>query len=72
MARLTGSRQWPLCGQGKAQSPIDIPPGGRPVKGPAIEFHYQPFDLEVENTSHVIEVPVASGSYIMVDGHRPT
>jgi carbonic anhydrase len=62
--------QWPLCGQGKAQSPIDIPAGGRAVKGPAIEFHYQPFDLVVENTSHVIEVPVASGSYITVDGRR--
>jgi carbonic anhydrase len=61
--------QWPICGQGRAQSPIDIP-GGAPVKGPAIEFHYQPFDLEVENTSHVIEVPAASGGYITVDGHR--
>jgi carbonic anhydrase len=62
--------QWPICGQGRAQSPIDIPSGGRPAKGPAIEFHYQPFDLVVENTSHVIEVPVANGSYITVDGRR--
>ena len=61
--------QWPICGQGKAQSPIDIP-SGVPARGPAIEFHYQPFDLVVENTSHVIEVPVAAGSYIIVDGHR--
>jgi carbonic anhydrase len=62
--------QWPLCGQGKAQSPIDIPSAGSPAKGPAIEFHYQPFDPVIENTSHVIEVDVAKGSYIMVDGHR--
>ena len=50
--------------------PIRRFPRGAPVKGPAIEFHYQPFDLEVENTSHVIEVPAASGGYITVDGHR--
>ena len=62
--------QWPVCGQGKAQSPIEIPSGGRPTKGPAIEFHYQPFDLTVGNTSHVIEVRVAPGSFITVDAHR--
>jgi carbonic anhydrase len=62
--------QWPICGQGKAQSPIDIPAGGVTGQGPAIEFHYQPFDLEVGNTSHVIEVPAESGGYITVDGHR--
>jgi carbonic anhydrase len=62
--------RWPVCGQGRAQSPIDIPAGVRDETGPAIEFHYQPFDLVVENTSHVVEVPVANGSYIMVGGHR--
>lgn len=60
--------QWPACG-GKEQSPIDIAIGPA-TKGPAIEFHYQAFDLEVENTSHVIEVPVAKGSYITLAGHR--
>ena len=62
--------QWPLCGRGRAQSPIDIPSGVRQTKGPAIGFHYQPLDLVVENTSHVIEVPVANGSYIIVGVHR--
>lgn len=61
---------WPTCGQGRAQSPINIPSGLPNQPGPAIEFHYQPVDLVVENTSHVIEVPVANGSYIMLAGHR--
>lgn len=61
---------WPSCGHGKAQSPVDIPADIRRQSGPAIEFHYQPFNLVVENTSHVIEVPVPDGSYIMRDGHR--
>ena len=62
--------QWPVCGKGQAQSPIDIPAAGASQKGPAIQFHYQPFDLDVENTSHVIEVVVPPGSYIMVGDHR--
>lgn len=61
--------QWPTCG-GKAQSPISIPSNLRPRRGPAVEFHYQPFDLVVENTSHGIEVPAAGGGFILVDGHR--
>jgi carbonic anhydrase len=61
---------WPECGQGRAQSPINIPSGVPQKKGPAIEFHYQPFDLVLENTSHVVEVPVPNGSYITVGGHR--
>ena len=44
---------WPECGQGRAQSPINIPSGVPQKQGPAIEFHYQPFDLVVENTSHI-------------------
>src|SRR5438105_6981749 len=60
---------WPTCGQGKAQSPIDIPADISKQAGPAIEFHYQPFDLVVENTSHVVEVPVPAGSYIVLAGH---
>jgi carbonic anhydrase len=62
------AEQWPACG-GKAQSPIDIAIGPA-TKGAAIEFHYQPFDLEVSNTSHVIEVEVPKGSYITLGGHR--
>jgi carbonic anhydrase len=61
--------QWSEC-KGKAQSPIDIPAGVAGKSGPAIVFHYQPFDLEVENTSHVVEVAVAKGSYIMLGDHR--
>ena len=62
--------RWATCGQGKAQSPIDIPSGIQPQRGPAVAFHYQPFDLVVENTSHVIEVPAAKGGFITLDGHR--
>jgi carbonic anhydrase len=66
----TWVEQWPTCGRGKAQSPVDLPGGLRPQAGPAIEFHYQPFDLVVENTSHVVEVPAAKGGYIVVNGRR--
>ena len=62
--------QWPVCSKGQAQSPINIPLDGTPQKGPAIAFHYQPFDLDVENTSHVVEVVVPPGSYITVGDHR--
>jgi len=62
--------RWPTCGQGKAQSPIDIPTDIQPQRGPVVEFHYRPFDLVVENTSHVIEVPAAKGGFITLDGHR--
>ncbi len=64
------AEQWPAC-QGRAQSPVDLPASAVGQPGPAIEFHYQPLDLEVENTSHVIEVEAPAGkSYVMLDGHR--
>lgn len=49
------------CRRGGAQSPVDI--AGAVRRGlPALEFRYDDTQLEVENTGHVIEVPMPEGS----------
>lgn len=50
---------FPNCGQGTTQSPVNIrtatvaPRGGAPLK-----LHYSPGEVAVENTGHVVEVPI--------------
>ena len=45
------------CGTATSQSPVDI---SRPVRGggPSLKFIYRDNELVVENTGHVIEVPI--------------
>jgi len=45
------------CGAGTSQSPVNIS-GAVQGGGPALRFDYADADLVVENTGHVIEVPV--------------
>ena len=49
------------CGTGLSQSPVDI---ATTVSGkqPALQFRYHDEELVVENTGHVIEVPLPAGS----------
>ena len=45
------------CGTGTSQSPVDISGAAR-GGGPALRFDYPGNELVVENTGHVIEVPI--------------
>lgn len=56
---------WASC-DGRAQSPIDIEP--RASKASAIEFHYQPTAATVVDTGHTLQVSLAPGSRIEIDG----
>jgi carbonic anhydrase len=49
------------CRTSDAQSPVDIA-GAVPRDLPALEFRYEETPLEVENTGHVIEVPMPEAS----------
>jgi carbonic anhydrase len=57
-----GDIGFPTCGQGMSQSPVDI----RTDKvagygGPPLLLWYETSELTVENTGHVVEVPVPAG-----------
>ncbi len=78
-----GQIAYPLCGEGKAQSPIDIAAKGK--KGPKpklIRFNYKAVPLKIKNNGHTIQVDYAKGSTATVDGktynllqfhfHRPS
>ncbi|HUL80886.1 MAG TPA: carbonic anhydrase family protein [Gammaproteobacteria bacterium] len=74
----TGPPYWGLMGEefracrdGKAQSPIDIRDASvHAANLPAIEFHYQPSKLTINDTTHTIEVTYAPGSYVTVGNER--
>ena len=63
-ASATGPGNWgqigyPICSQGSRQSPVDIATGTvATVGGPPLLLRYEKFELEVENTGHVVEVPI--------------
>jgi len=61
--------EFKLCGQGKAQSPVDIqsPLLGRPEP---IQFMYRPTSGEIVNNGHTIQVNLGKGSAIRVGGVR--
>ncbi|MCE9575953.1 MAG: carbonic anhydrase family protein [Deltaproteobacteria bacterium] len=60
--------EWKTCGVGKAQSPIDIMP--HKSNASAIEFDYHPGKATVVDNGHTLQVNVAPGSGITIDGHR--
>ena len=74
----TGPPYWGLmgeefltCAKGTAQSPIDIRDESvRKSDLPALEFHYQPAKLTINDTTHTIEVVYAPGSYVSVGNER--
>jgi carbonic anhydrase len=59
---------WKACGAGQAQSPIDIEP--RPGTATPIKFHYVPTAASVIDNGHTLQVNLAAGSSIELDG-RP-
>lgn len=54
-----GSIGYPTCGSGTSQSPVDIDKGSvRRQNGPPLLIRYEPSELAIENTGHVVEVPI--------------
>jgi len=55
-----------LCADGKEQSPIDIEPHAS--KASPIAFHYKPTAATVVDNGHTLQVNLAAGSSIEIDG----
>ncbi len=64
-----GKPAYPICGSGRAQSPIDVSSpaaaGGQPAP---IVFNYKATPLKVKNNGHTIQVDYAAGSTMTVGG----
>ncbi|MEL6320374.1 MAG: carbonic anhydrase family protein [Cyanobacteria bacterium J06626_14] len=56
-----------ICQTGLQQSPIDLQ-GGIKTDLPAIDIHYQPIPLAILNNGYTIQVNVADGNRIQLDG----
>ena len=77
-AGKTGPANWAkldkdfaLCGEGVAQSPVDIPDKSvRKGDFPSMLFNYKPSPLTVVDTGREIEVKFEPGSYFTLDGVR--
>jgi len=63
------STEFATCSAGKNQSPINIE-NSHDAKLPAIKFSYNTAATEIVNNGHTIQVNIASGSYIQVDGQN--
>jgi carbonic anhydrase len=57
---------WSLCVDGREQSPIDIEPHAS--KATPIAFHYKPTAATVIDNGHTLQVNLAAGSSIEIDG----
>ena len=81
MSPAKWGEKFPLCGSGKAQSPLNIV-GPFESATAALKFDYKPTPLKVINNGHTLQVPVAPGSKLSVNGdsfellqfhfHRPS
>lgn len=58
------SEDWALCGEGMAQSPIDIS-DATPVSLSALTFNYEAAPLAIFNNGHTIEVEYHEGSSVL-------
>ncbi len=61
------SDEYRLCGEGKAQSPIDIT-GAHSQDLPNVQFAYRPSALQIVNNGHTVQADYDSGSSITFDG----
>src|SRR5215213_6170199 len=64
---------YPTCGSGARQSPIDVRTGRVVVEpGRPLRLRYPVSELTVENTGHVVEVPIPEGvrATMRLDGER--
>lgn len=60
--------EFATCGSGKSQSPIDLGAGGRRGPQPKVVIDYRPLPLTVLHNGHTVQVEVANGSRITIDG----
>jgi carbonic anhydrase len=57
-----GDIGFPTCGMGRSQSPVNISTDAAvDMHGAPLMLRYQTSELAVENTGHVIEVPIPAG-----------
>ncbi|MFL6755882.1 MAG: carbonic anhydrase [Sphingomicrobium sp.] len=62
--------EFPTCGLGKAQSPINIMPSKVATRHlPALEFRYHPAQLRIVDNGHTIMVDYPPGSFLVVADH---
>lgn len=62
-----------VCGTGMHQSPVDIDTAHVGVlHGPPLELRYEASELAIENTGHVVEVPIPAGveDVLQIGGDR--
>jgi carbonic anhydrase len=64
---------FPTCGQGMRQSPVNIATDRvAAYRGAPLLLRYQSSELSIENTGHVVEVPIPAGVHdtLQVSGDR--
>ena len=61
------SDEFTLCGAGENQSPIDVA-GDFDVELPAIKFNYSTKPTKIVNNGHTVQVDIAAGSSMTVNG----
>ncbi len=63
--------EYAACGEGTAQSPIDLPVWGEAVTPEdALDVHLQPSPLQILNNGHAVQIEPATQSWTMVGDHR--
>jgi len=68
-----GDIGFPTCGAGMNQSPVDIRTGQLAAyHGSPLLLRYEPSELGIENTGHVVEVPIPVGvsDTLQINGDR--
>lgn len=68
-----GDIGFPTCGQGTSQSPVDITTDSvAAFRGSPLLLRYESTELGIENTGHVVEVPIPTGvqDTLQINGDR--
>jgi len=60
--------EYAVCGNGRAQSPIDLASTGAAARQPTVVLDYKPLPLTIMHNGHTVVVEVANGSRITIDG----
>jgi len=63
------SDDYKMCSLGRNQSPIDVTHSIHANLAP-IKFHYTTAPTEIINNGHTVQVNIAAGSYIVIDGKK--